>query len=516
MNDDNLSQLFDLLDTLPNPVTLNERAYDENGELFDKIIYVNKSFLKTIGYTTEDIPDDRVWFLKAYPQESYQHYIATEWFKAIAKAKEENSDLKGFPAKVRCKDGEDRWFSITTQIDHPISDKYRTIILVQTESPSETKLELDEKSLNLINKKLLLRTIIDTVPIRIFWKDRDGVYLGCNRAFLEDAGLKNEDEIIGKTDYDMIWKEDAERFIADDKRVIESGISELNFVERQPQAEGKYITLSTSKVPLKGSSGETIGILGIYQDITEEHEMKETLKEKEKMLHFQSRQAAMGDMIAMIAHQWRQPLSTISAIACNIQIQQALGSGSEEKLKEHSAVLLDQTQYLAQTISDFRNFYKQDKAVKTVQAADIIKDSLLIIDQLLNNSNISLHTSYCSVKQFNTYPKELQHVLINLIKNAADILLEKEGERWVKIATLEDEESVVFEVSDNGGGIDQTIIEHVFEPYFSTKKEKNGTGLGLYMSQTIVERNLKGTISCKNTAEGAVFTVRLPIIETAL
>ena len=96
MTNANLFQLFDLLDTLPNPVTLNELSYDEAGEPYDKIIYVNKSFIKTIGYTTEDIPDDRSWFQKAYPDEEYQEYITSEWFKAVEKAKAEGKDLTGF------------------------------------------------------------------------------------------------------------------------------------------------------------------------------------------------------------------------------------------------------------------------------------------------------------------------------------------------------------------------------------------------------------------------------------
>jgi len=383
MNDENLQQLFNLLDTLPNPVTLNELTYDEQGEPYDRIIYTNKSFLKSIGYTMEDIPDDRTWFTKAYPEESYQEYITTEWFKAVDKAKEEQSDLTGFPAKVYCKDGEYRWFNITTQLEHPISDKYRTIVFVQTESPSETKLKLDET--------------------------------------------------------------------------------------------------------------------------------KEALMEHEKLLHFQSRQAAMGEMISMIAHQWKQPLSAIAAVASTMKIQQILGAPSEACVNEQSDEILNQIQYLSQTISDFRNFFKQDKEIKQIQAQAAIDDALLIIGKLLQNSEIELRSSYHSQKQFYTYPKELQHVFINLVKNAADILVEKVKEnRWIAISTKDEGDAVVIEISDNGGGIDLEIVEHVFEPYFTTKDEQSGTGLGLYMTQTIVEKHLKGSIECKNSDQGAVFTVKLP------
>ncbi len=505
MNDNNLLQLFNLLDTLPNPVTLNELAYDDEGNSYDKIIYTNQSFLKHIGYSIEDIPDDRTWFAKAYPEESYQQYITAEWFKAVAKAKEEGTDLTGFPAKVHCKDGEYRWFNITTQLEHTINERYRTIVFVQSEEPSEVQLKLDEKS-------MLLKTIINSAPIRIFWKDTKGVYLGCNKAFLEDAHLNDEREIIGTTDYDHVWRVDAERFRADDRRVCESGTAKLNYIEEQPREDGKRRIISTSKVPLKESTGEIIGVLGIYQDITKEYEATTAFKEQEKLLHFQSRQAAMGEMIAMIAHQWKQPLSSIAAMASTMKIQQMLGTPSQECVNEQSDLILDQIEYLSHTITDFRNFFKQEKVIKQLQAEDAINDALRIIGKLLDNSGIELRTSYASTREFRTYPKELQHVFINLIKNAADILIEKvKTDRWIEISSRDENDFVVFEVSDNGGGVQAGMIERIFEPYVTTKDEQDGTGLGLYMSQTIIENHLKGSICCENVQEGALFTVRLPI-----
>lgn len=512
MNSESLPQLFDLLDTLPNPVTLNKLAYDENGIAYDKIVYVNKNFIKTIGYTVEDIPNDRIWFSKAYPDASYQQYISSEWFKAVKKAKAENTDLVGFPAKVWCKDGVYRWFSLTTQLSHTISDQYRTIVFVQTQSPSEIKLQLDEKSLDLLHEKLLLKTIIDTAPVRIFWKDINGIYLGCNQAFLSDAGLNDENEIIGKSDYDMVWKEDAERFIEDDRRVRESGIPELNFIERQPHKDGQVFILSTSKVPLINPSGETIGILGLYQDITKEFEINEKLKEKDKLLLVQSRQAAMGEMISMISHQWKQPLTSIASVVSTIQVQQALGTSSMDKLTKQSDAIMKQIDYLSRTISDFSNFFKKDKASIQVQPCEMIGHALAIIGKLLENSNIAVRVSCLATKSFNTYPNELQHVLINLIKNSADALVQNDNvDKWISISCKDEDAFITYEVNDNAGGIDDAMIHQIFEPYFSTKNEKNGTGLGLYMSKTIVEKNLRGSISCRNSDVGAIFTVRLPV-----
>lgn len=512
MHIDNLTRLFDLLDTLPNPVTLNKLAFDDNGVAYDEIVYLNKSFIKTIGYAVEDIPTDGAWFEKAYPDTEYQRYISSEWHKAVEKAKARQTDLLGFPARVRCKDGEDRWFSVTTQLTHTIDDQYRTIIFVQTESPSETKLQLDEKSLDLLHEKHLLKTIIDIAPVRIFWKNKEGIYLGCNQAFLRDAGLSDESQIIGKSDYDMVWKEDAKRFREDDRRVQESGIPELNFMERQPQGEGKYLILSTSKVPLIGSSGETMGILGLYQDITKEVETQEKMKEQDKLLLAQSRQAAMGEMLSMIAHQWRQPLSSIAAVVTTIEVQRTLGTGSMETFAKQLELVTHQIDYLSQTITDFTNFFKKDKDKKPLQPSVLVERSLALIGKLLENNGIESHLLVSCDKPFYTYPNELQHVFINLIKNAADTLIEKnQKEKWIRISCQEEGAFIIFQISDNGGGIDATFKDRIFEPYFSTKHERNGTGLGLYMSKIIVEKHLQGTLSYENSDVGAVLTIKIPL-----
>lgn len=509
-----LLNYFKLLDTLPNPITFNELAYDEEGKAYDKILYVNQSFIDTIGYTTEEIPDDRVWFTRAYPNPSYQDYIISEWFNAVKKAQLEGIDLTGFPAKVRCKNGEDRWFNITTQLEHTIFEKYRTIVFIETDTPQKAKLDLDEKSLELINERRLLKTIIDSAPIRIFWKDLQGVYLGCNKAFLGDAQLRDESDIIGKTDFDMVWKKDAKRFIKDDKEVTDSGKAKLNYIEAQPQENGRDLVLSTSKVVLNDSSNRTIGVLGIYQDITEEYHAKEKLKESEELMIVQSRQAAMGEMLSMIAHQWKQPLSSISSIVAGIRVKQALTKLSFSEAEEKLIDIDKQILYLSQTITDFSDFFKPDEGVETVRLHEPIEKAILIIGKLLTNNDITLTTSYEEGIELVTYATELQQVCINIIKNAADAFMSKPDlsiRRSIAIKTYTKEDKAYIEISDNAGGLKEDILEKVFQAYFSTKSEKNGTGLGLYMSKAIITNHMKGTLSCFNREGGAVFTIMIPL-----
>jgi signal transduction histidine kinase len=236
------------------------------------------------------------------------------------------------------------------------------------------------------------------------------------------------------------------------------------------------------------------------------------LQEKENMLLIQSRQAAMGEMLSMIAHQWRQPLTSMSAIVSTIQVQQALDVATEEETSQQLENISRQIQYLSQTITDFRNFFKKEKEITQIEPSELIDQAVFLIGKLLENNNIELRSSLSYSSAISTYANELQHVFINLIKNAADVLIEKnKEEKWIDIRCNQSDEWITFTISDNGGGIEESIMDRIFEPYFSTKGEKNGTGLGLYMSKLIVDKHLKGSLTCQNSNVGAVFTIKLAI-----
>ncbi len=128
----------------------------------------------------------------------------------------------------------------------------------------------------------ILRRIIDILPVRVFWKNKDSKYLGCNEAFVKDAGLKSADEIVGKSDFELVWKHQAELYRADDKKVLETGGSKLTYEEPSTTLSGDTIWVNTSKVPLKNAEGETIGVLGVYSDITERKKTEEALREAEQ------------------------------------------------------------------------------------------------------------------------------------------------------------------------------------------------------------------------------------------
>jgi signal transduction histidine kinase len=239
---------------------------------------------------------------------------------------------------------------------------------------------------------------------------------------------------------------------------------------------------------------------------------KEVKKNQENQKHLmqQNRLAQMGEMINMIAHQWRQPLTAIGSTTNTLLIKSMMGKYDKELFNEKLENINNYTQHLSLTIDDFRNFFKKTKEKRQISLSTICEDSLNIIQTSLYNKNITVQKNYqCNSKLF-TYPNELRQVVLNLIKNAEDVLIEKDIEnKKINIDTLYKNEKFIIRISDNAGGIPKDIIKKIFEPYYSTKLEKDGTGLGLYMSKTIIEDHCRGKIYAENDENGAVFTIEL-------
>ncbi len=246
----------------------------------------------------------------------------------------------------------------------------------------------------------------------------------------------------------------------------------------------------------------------------------EKLRERDKQLLQQSRLAQMGEMISMIAHQWRQPLGTISSTIINMQLKFMMGKFEletkegidacqlfiEEKLKNIESYV----QSLSTTIDDFRNFYNPNKKKKVLPIKNPLQKSMNIIKTSMKSDGIMIEESYRSNKEILMADSELMQVFLNIFKNAQDNFREKDiADATIMIQTRDTKEGIMVEISDNGGGIPKKIIEKVFNPYFSTKNEKNGTGLGLYMSKTIIEEHHRGKLTVQNRDKGVCFTIKL-------
>lgn len=237
----------------------------------------------------------------------------------------------------------------------------------------------------------------------------------------------------------------------------------------------------------------------------------EELEQKSKLLLQQSRLAQMGEMISMIAHQWRQPLASISSVICDLTVRIQLNRYEEKIFLEKFKDVDNYTQYLSSTINDFRNFFEPTNEKKETTYQNIIDDTLKIVNESLNNKKIKINKSIKSNNIYLTYDNELKQVILNLIANAIDILIEKnikDPEIILEVLAIDNKE--VLRIIDNGGGIEKDILNKIFDPYFSTKKNLNGTGLGLYMSKIIIEEHCKGKLIAYNKGPGAVFEITLP------
>ena len=223
-----------------------------------------------------------------------------------------------------------------------------------------------------------------------------------------------------------------------------------------------------------------------------EEKINEEIKknqEKIKQLIQQSRLAQMGEMISMIAHQWRQPLTAITATTNNLQLRSLIdGKIDTTHLQEELELITNYSQHLSFTIDDFRNFFKPDKIKTNFNISDVIENTIKLMGSQFKNNNIELIKNINNAELYGYY-NELLQVLINILKNAKDelIKLDTNKRRIIFIDTYTDKSNLIIKIRDNANGIPPDIIEKIFEPYFTTKENDEGTGIGLYMCKQIID-----------------------------
>lgn len=255
-------------------------------------------------------------------------------------------------------------------------------------------------------------------------------------------------------------------------------------------------------------------ILLVITDISELKYIELEEKDRQKKALEQSKLAQMGELLSMIAHQWRQPLASISTILINIENKlelnrfkdmQEANSFITNKIKN----IHDYTQYMSTTIDDFRNFYKKDESLSNISLSELLQDSLKIIVSSLKASGIEVKIDVVQNETVKCYKNEIVQVILNILKNSQDNFIEKKIiDKRINITIFAEEKYSIIRIQDNGLGISPENIDKVFEPYFSTKGEKNGTGIGLYMSKMIIEEHHKGKLSVENIKNGVAFEIK--------
>ena len=242
--------------------------------------------------------------------------------------------------------------------------------------------------------------------------------------------------------------------------------------------------------------------------------------EKSRLMAQQSKLAAMGEMIGAIAHQWRQPLNAIGLMIQDVRAAYTYGELDPEYIQSFEDRAMSQVNFMSKTIDDFRMFFKTDREKTVFSAMGAVKAAIELISIQFGANGISIELeSNFDDGETNVlgYPNELKQVVLNLLSNSKDAIYDKRkhlGEKfdgfiWVSISK---EDKLCINVSDNGTGISESVAGRIFEPYFTTKRPGEGTGIGLYMSKMIIKNSFNGDIAFKNSDAGAVFTIFIPIL----
>ena len=236
---------------------------------------------------------------------------------------------------------------------------------------------------------------------------------------------------------------------------------------------------------------------------------QEQLVEKTKILHEQAKLASMGEMIQHIAHQWRQPLSEINSVAMKIESDHRRKLMTDSNLDANIEHIESLTEHMSQTISDFNGYFKSNKKKASIPLKQVVDKALGLVMGGLVKSTIDVQVVENYSENVSVVEGELIQVLLVLLNNARDVLNERNPDvKWIKLTISKENDSSIIEIEDSAGGINIEPINKVFEPYFTTKFESQGVGIGLYMSKMIVEESLKGTLGVADTEYGAKFTIK--------
>ena len=319
----------------------------------------------------------------------------------------------------------------------------------------------------------------------------------------------NKDMITPDTYIKYIFEEDKEKA----KKVLDNTIKhnkpyKLNYRIKTKNDHAKYIY---EEADLEfDKNGNPSKLFGYTIDVTEKSLIQEQLIVNNEIMLMQSRQAAMGEMISLIAHQWRQPLTIISMdmnnIYLSIQLKEKI---STQELEKHVQSVNKQVKHLSQTIDDFRDYFKPNKEKEKREISYIVDGARKIMSSSLKNNNIEFIIQIEDDYTIHTYPNEVLQVLLNIINNAKDILKDNNDfNAKIILRTFEKKDNFFIEICDNGGGIPKDAIDKIGTQYFTTKGNI-GTGLGIYMSKKILEEHLDGSLSWKNISGGACFTITL-------
>ena len=396
----------------------------------------------------------------------------------------------------------------------------------------------------------LIKSLFDIIPDLIFYKDMNGVYLGCNKAFADFVG-EEPDTVIGKTDFDLFGKKVAEEFIANDRIMFAMRQSRLNDEWVEFKNGSKHL-MSTVKTPFLDADGELVGLFGISRDITELHRQscelqdinlnlhatiaRETEKNRkyEQILFNQKKLADIGNIISAMAHHWRQPLNALGLYIQDICQTYRDDGLDNDYIKEFESTCMHLIGNLSSTIDNFSEFFRPQGNSSAFRVMSEVREILKIYEAKLAYHGITFNASCICGSNFmdcqgfyenmgceytsvvvDGYKDEFKQAFINVLQNAVDAVdedFDENGrEKTISIDVDLDGDRIVIKIFNNGKTIPEYVAERIYNPYFTTKGEGKGTGIGLYLTKNIIENYMRGKLYFENTENGVVFCIVLPV-----
>jgi PAS domain S-box-containing protein len=427
----------------------------------------------------------------------------------------------------------------------PLRDSSGEIIGIGVAAVNLTNQKLAEQALQ--EREEQLRALADSIPNLAWWANGDGYITWYNRRWYEYTGTTPE-QMEG-------WGWQSVHDPNELPKVLECWQASLATGEPFEMifplrgADSVFRPFLTRAIPMKDDAGRMLQWFGTNTDVSEleqlvaertselaasidhlqseirERELAEkklleetaerlqateALREKERMLIQQNRQAAMGDMISNISHQWRQPLNILGLQLQQLQLFYDMGKFNKELLEKNVAGSMGIIKHMSRTIDDFRNYFKPEVEKSEFKVQETINASLSLLEGNLKNPLIDVEVIVMDDPIIYGYPNEFVQVVLNIINNARDAFIERNVSKpKVNIKMCREDSCVVVTVADNAGGIPEDIINNVFDPYFTTKGPQQGTGIGLFMSKAIIENNMCGRITVRNAADGAEFRIEV-------
>ncbi|MBU1667841.1 PAS domain S-box protein [bacterium] len=333
--------------------------------------------------------------------------------------------------------------------------------------------------------------------------------------YVNQGGIANlqytPSELYTKHPYDIKPKFTEKSFREYIQPLIDNTVTEQRFETLHQRKDGSTYPVLVHLQLLHTKFAEEF--LAVIIDISEQEKMNKKIKEQEEIMLVQSRHAAMGEMISMIAHQWRQPISIVGMLANSMKhTLQVEKMDTSRAMQEDLQTISDQVQYMSKTIDDFRNFFQKSNAIEEVNLYYLLIEAKSILGAVFQRHNIKLIIDCPIAITLHTYSRELVQVFVNILSNAKDALGKVSDEKNIIIHVVEQEETIEISIFNNGFPIKESIKNKIFEPYFTTKGNFGGTGLGLYMVKSILDKHMNGKIAVENKKNGVAFNITLPKI----